>query len=130
MISMKCQRGKDKGVTSLDIKILLVNVLVSSLLTSNSSAAGERQGKATWPGLECRAFSHKHHSAMKNNTNVNKSKAAFCKKRQTEQRCVLERFVFVVLLCLHTPCLSKQKIPFIAEMQMLQGTRTPSKREQ
>lgn len=28
------------------------------------------------------------------------------------------------------PCLLMQKIPFSAKMQMLQGTRTPSKREQ
>lgn len=43
MISIKCQRDKDKRVTSLEINILLVDVLVSLLLTSNSWAVRERQ---------------------------------------------------------------------------------------
>lgn len=58
--------------------------------------------KKIWPVLECCASSHKQHSTMKNNTNVNKSKAAFGEKMQTKQWCTLERSAFVVLLCL--PC--------------------------
>lgn len=38
--------------------------------------------------------------------------------------------LFLVWLCFALPCLSKQQIPFSAKMQMLQGTRTSSKREQ
>lgn len=39
-------------------------------------------------------------------------------------------FVCVLLLLFALPCLSMQKIPFSAKMQILRGTRTSSKGEQ
>lgn len=38
--------------------------------------------------------------------------------------------LFFVIALFAVPCLSMQKIPFSAKMQMLRGTRTSSKREQ
>lgn len=57
-------------------------------------------------------------------------RAAFRKKRQAMHSDARSKALFLVWLCFALPCLSKQKIPSSVKMQMLQGTRTSSKREQ